>query len=173
MATLDELEKSSELSEPVELYSFALGATTYQRTSSEGVVTYLGTNYTPLEIKRSNPQQSKEQKATALTITLPSASDVVTDFIAVQPSRQMTVQVLRIQPSAAIAASIIIFDGFVASIAFKDHIAEARCIPFNELVNREVPRFQFQGLCNHELYDARCKVVAAKRFHSAKAGQNC
>jgi len=167
MATLSELEKSIESSRPVELYTFTIGAQNFLFTSAEGIVTFGGTDYAPLPVKRSNPTQSKEQRSTALRITLPSDSDPARPYIAVQPSEQMTVIIQRIQPDAVPGGtSIIMFDGFVSSVSFEDETAELRCIPFNELFTREIPRFQYQGLCNHVLYDARCKVVAGSFKHS-------
>lgn len=167
MATLDELERSIEGSRPVELYTFTLGPDVFRYTSAEGPVTFSGTDYLPLPLKRTSPTQSKEQRSTALRITLPTTSDPAEPFIAIQPSDTMNVTIIRVQPSAAPAtASIVMFDGFVSSVSFKDDTAEMRCIPFNELFTRQIPRFQYQGLCNHVLYDARCKVSSASFKHT-------
>lgn len=167
MATLDELEKSVEASRPVELYTFSFGAEVFRFTSAEGTVTFSGADYEPLSLKRSNPVQAKEQKSTALRITLPTDSDPARPFIAIQPSLTMDVLIQRVQPDAVPAsASIVMFDGFVSSVSFEDEKAEFRCIPFNELFTREMPRFQYQGLCNHVLYDARCKVVEGSFKHT-------
>jgi len=168
MATTDALEKSIEGSRPVELYTFVQGSDQFFYTSAEGTVSFLGTDYLPLSIKRGNPVQSREQKSTQLVLTAPAVSDIATPFIPVQPSVEMTVSIQRIQPdeTPSLSTSILMFEGFVSSVAFKDEIAEFRCIPFNELFTREIPRFQYQGLCNHVLYDTRCKVNKALFQHS-------
>jgi len=167
MATLDELEQSIESGQPVELYTFSIGAQQFRYTSSKGTVSFSGTDYIPLAMTRSSATQAREQRSTALRITLPTVSDPASLFIAVQPSSEMTVLIQRIQPDAVPAtSSIVMFDGYVSSVVFKDSITEFRCIPFNELFTREIPRFQYQGLCNHILYDARCKAVAGSFKHS-------
>jgi len=167
MATLDEIERSIEGSRPVELYTFTLGPDVFRYTSAEGTVTFAGTDYPSLPLKRTSSTQAKEQKSTAVRITLPATSDPAQPFIAIQPSARMTVSVIRVQPDAVPAtASIVMFDGFVSSIAFENDKAEMRCIPFNELFTRQIPRFQYQGLCNHVLYDSRCKIVSAGFKHT-------
>jgi len=169
MSTLDQLEVSIEDSRPIELYEFQISGTTYRRTSSEGTVTYSGVDYTPVAIKRTAYQEAKEQKSTSITIKIPTDDVIATNFIAVQPSYIMNVTVYRIQPNSVPAtASIIMFAGYVASVAFKDEICELRCIPNNELFTREMPRFSFQGLCNHILYDSGCGLSEGSYLHSGK-----
>jgi len=164
MATFDELEQSVELSRPVEVYDFVIGSDQYRYTSAEGTVTASGVDYTPVPLKRGNPVQSREQKTTALTITLPSDDAAVTPFIAIQPSSRMLITIRRVQLDSVPAVTIVVFEGYVASIAFRGETAELRCIPFNELFTREMPRFQYQGLCNHVLYDGGCTLAAGGAF---------
>lgn len=167
MATLDDLELSVEGSRPVELYVFAFGGTSYLRTSAEGTVTFNGSDYTPTPLKRTAANESREQKSTGITITLPTSEEIAENFIAVQPSSIMTIQILRIQPDAVpTTASVIMFDGYVAAVTFKDDICEMRCIPHNDLFTREMPRYTYQGLCNHELYDTGCTLSAGSYKYS-------
>jgi len=167
MATFSDLETSVELSRPIELYTFTVGNETYRYTSTEGTVTFGGTDYEPIAgLKRSKITRSKEQKSTVMTIQIPTSNPVPTAFIAVQPSSTITVTVWRIQPDAVPEVSIVVFDGYVSGVAFKDTVAELRCVPFNELFNRETPRFQYQGLCNHVLYDNGCQVNEASYKYS-------
>jgi uncharacterized phage protein (TIGR02218 family) len=169
MSTLSELEVSIEASRPIELYEFQLSGTTYRRTSSEGTVTFNGVDYAPLAIKRTSYQEAKEQRSTAVTVTIPTSDEIAANFIAVQPSYIMNVTIYRIQPnSVPVNASLIMFDGYVSSVAFKNEICEMRCIPNNELFNREMPRFSYQGLCNHILYDSGCGVSEGSYQHSGK-----
>jgi uncharacterized phage protein (TIGR02218 family) len=161
MATLDTIEKSIESSRPVELYTFIQGTRIFLQTSAESTVTFNGSDYEPLGgLKRSGTTESREQKTTAVSVTLPTDSDIARPFISIQPSEEMTVEIQRVQPDSVPVTSIIVFEGYVSSVAFKDEIATFRCIPFNELFGRQIPRFQYQGLCNHVLYDARCKIAA-------------
>jgi len=170
MSTLDQLEVSVETSRPVELYTFTMGASTWKFTSAEGDVTFNSITYSPIAIKRGSTTQSKEQKSTVLTISLPTLEEVVAQFISIQPSDTLNVTIQRIQPDAVPATtSIMMFQGYVSSVSFKDELAEMRCIPFNELFSRQVPRFQYQGLCNHVLYDSRCKASEGSFKHSGTA----
>jgi uncharacterized phage protein (TIGR02218 family) len=167
MATLAELEQSIESSRPIELYTIVVGSTTYRYTSSEGSVSFGGSDYVPIAgLKRSKITQAKEQKSTVMTVQIPSANDVAQEFVAIQPSTQVTIRVNRIQPDAIPAASLVIFDGYISGVAFKNRIAEMRCVPFNEQFNRETPRFQYQGLCNHVLYDNGCTINEALHKYS-------
>jgi uncharacterized phage protein (TIGR02218 family) len=132
-------------------------------------VTFNGTDYSPLPIKRTAWQESRENKSNTITITLPTDDEISANFLGIQPSALMDVQVLRIQAQAVPAtASLIMFEGYVASAAFKDQICEFKCVPHNEVFFRTMPRFNYQGLCNHVLYDSRCGVLAGSYKYSGK-----
>lgn len=159
MADFDTTEKSIELARPVELYRFQQDATVWRYTSAEAVVTYNGQDYEPRSpMKRSSTKKQKEEGNTNVTISCPFDLEPILRFRDVLAPKAMEVTVLRIHEDAAPAADLIVFEGYIASVAFRDEFAEARLEPFNGFLKREIPRFTYQGLCNHDLYDSRCKI---------------
>jgi uncharacterized phage protein (TIGR02218 family) len=160
MGTFVEQQGSREQHRVIELYQFTYGPTTIRYTNYEQDVTYNSVTWTSLTITRSNPEISKDRPRTRLTVKLPQASTIGRLYVTPSPSYQMSVRVLRYDPGASPPDSAVVFDGYVASASYQDngYVCELQLSPFNEIFNRQVPRFTYQGLCNHVLYDGGCKV---------------
>lgn len=164
MSDFDTLEKSVEQSRPVELYAFKTAAGTFVRyTSAETEVTAGGFTWEPVPIKRTGPSKTKEIGQTSIEITMPSSDEVVQPFQNILSPIETELTIYRVQlfegsPEGPVTLYVV-FKGYVASVVFNDEVATLQLFPFNEALRREMPRFTYQGLCNHELYDARCKVA--------------
>lgn len=178
--TFLELETSREESRPVDLYRFDYGPEIFRFCNTEDPVTFGGATYTPLEIRRGSPTVNpREQRSQKIVLEAPSGERPFADFASIQPARKLEVTITRIQldetqfglgspqpsplyPSPELPiiphVGFIIFDGYITSVAFEGRTCKIDCNPDTEQFNREVPRYKYQSLCNHVLYDSQCAV---------------
>jgi hypothetical protein len=180
VSTFLELENSRERSRPADLYRFDYGSEVFRFTSSEDAIEFSGATYEPLQIRRGSPTLNpREQRSQKMQLSAPAAIRPFSDFTAVQPARKLQCNITRIQldesqlgfgspegsplyPSPANPirphVGFVIFEGYITSIAFEGQTCKIDMNPDSEQFNREVPRYKYQSLCNHVLYDAECAV---------------
>ncbi len=157
--TFDAQETSTEGGLVLELYEFIFGQEIFRFTSWASDITWQGIDYTAEPISRSTTEATVEDSAGQLTITLPLDNPVPQKFIVSVPGKVGSVRVLRAHQNDPLEQTIQLFEGFVANVSFDGEIeAKILCNPNTKVFNRAAPRFQYMGLCNHILYDARCKV---------------
>jgi uncharacterized phage protein (TIGR02218 family) len=154
-------ESSVESGQPVELYEFTIGGTTYRYTSSEDEVTFNSQTWFPRAIQRSDPAQANEDRKQELTVTLPSDDEVASKYIGIPPGQLMQLVVIRFHRGDTEA--YVLWSGRITGAAYKDQ--GARCLlqglTTESAFSRAIPRFKYSGLCNHILYDGGCKVSKA------------
>lgn len=169
----DPNESSQQGSAPVELYTITIGATTYRYTSAEDDVSEGADTFTAINIKRDRLATGGRDAAQQdLVIELPSDNAIVKQYINAVPGVKAEVTIERTQRPDSFSESIILFEGRIASVAFEDQgrRAKVKVEPRINAVSRPVPRFNYQGLCNHVLYDARCGVAdSSPSFRLASA----
>ncbi len=152
-------ETSRESGQVLELYTFTFGLEIFRFTSFQRDITWQGLFYTSEPISRTNTEAAVEDQAGQLTITLPLDNPVPSKFIVNLPGKVGSVNVLRAHANDAAEEAIVLFDGFIANVAFDGELeAKILCNPNTKIFNRAAPRFTYLGLCNHILYDERCKV---------------
>ncbi len=178
--TFLELETSREGSRPTDLYRFDYGPEIFRFCNTENEITFNGAVYTPLEIKRGSPTVNpREQRSQKILLDAPADERPFSDFAAIQPARKLLVTITRIQldesqlgfgspqpaspfPSPADPiephVGFIIFEGYVTSVAYSGRTCSIDCNPDSEQFIREVPRYKYQSLCNHVLYDSQCQI---------------
>lgn len=158
--TFDAQETSREDSQALELYTFVFGAETFRFTSYNEDISWGGLAYTATQISRSETQNSVEDAINQLTVTMTLDNAVAQKFISNVPGDVGSVLVLRANANDVAEESIVIFDGFVASVKFDGELqAQVLCNPTTNVFQRAGPRMTYQGICNHVLYDARCKIA--------------
>jgi len=172
MPTFAELE-GGRYSSPVDIYRFDYGAEIFFFTSAAETITFGGGTYEPLEIKRSAPTLNpRERRNTKLQLDAPASTRPFSDFLGIQPALRLECRVTRIQLDESVDSSpigspvavpipttgFVIFEGYVTSIAFNGRTCSIDMNPFNEQFSREIPRYKYQSLCNHVLYDSFCTV---------------
>jgi len=173
MADFDTLEEGP-LSRPADLYRFSFGTETFLFTSANETISFVGTDYEPLEIKRSSAQLNpRERRSTNIQLDAPADARPFSDFIGIQPALRLELTIDRIQLDEKIDPSPLdtspqplpiptvafrLFEGYVTSIAFKGRICMIDLSPFTNQFAREVPRFKYHSPCNHVLYDTQCGV---------------
>jgi len=161
MADFATLEESVEESRPLDVYDFALGSDTYRFTSDESDVTVDGYTYAAEAIRRGNPSQSQESRDDIFEVRVPRDNAFALLYIGVVPGQQATLTIRRLQrdESPVFDTTPVFFKGFVQSVRFPDGgdaVIGAKSI--EAMASRIIPRYTYQGQCNHVLYDNDCGV---------------
>lgn len=156
----DDYEKSAEGGTPVELYEFDVSGTVTRFTSSEEDVTYLSNTFTAISIARNNFGQATGERQDNLIIIVPAKESWVQQFIATPPGTSVGLILRRFHTDDPDNEVKVIFQGNVTSVVFSNdgHHAEIHVVPATSRLTQQIPRFNYSGLCNHLLYDARCKI---------------
>lgn len=164
--TYDAYEKSVESGSPVELYDFAVGTDYYRYTSSPDTISFGGNTYLPRQITRSAPSQSNENSRIELEVSLPTEDDVASRFIGIIPGTPMTLEITRYHRNDGNA--YILWSGVIlgASYSLQGALCTLRGITGEASFSRPIPRFKYQSLCNHVLFDEGCQVAKASFTHT-------
>ena len=160
--TFDALETSRESGNIVELFRFTEGAVITRLTSFNSDIIFAGLLYTSIQIQRTEVQASIEDSVNELKITMPQSHPIPAAFIPNVPGRLIQIEVLRAHADDPAQESLLVFSGFIAQVTFDGNLeATLTCSPNTAVFKRSGPRFNYQGLCNHVLYDSGCKVDRA------------
>lgn len=154
-------ESSQEGSRPFELYTITIGSSIVRYTSAEDDVVEAADTFTATNIQRSKLQGGgPDSRDESITLTLPGDNSVVKQYINSVPGIKADVLIERMQRDDVTEETIIIFQGRITSVAFEENgrIAKVEVKPRVSAQSRPVPRFTYQGLCNHVLYDSACQV---------------
>jgi len=159
--TFTAFESSQETSQPIELYTFTIGTTVTRATSAEDDVTWNSNQYGAIALSRTKLNgggtDSRDQE---VVLTLPGDHQIPKQYIDSVPGVKATVAIQRVQRNDTSFDVVIIFEGDIDSVAFTNsgRQAKIKLQPFMAATSRPVPRFNYQGLCNHVLYDGACQV---------------
>ncbi len=152
-------ETSRESGQVLELYTFIFGQEIFRFTSFQRDIVWQGFAYTSEPLSRTDAEASVEDSAGQVTITLPLDNPVPAKFIQNLPGTVGSVRILRAHANDPAEEVLVLFDGFVANVSFDGELeSKILCNPNTKVFNRAAPRFTYLGLCNHILYDERCKV---------------
>lgn len=160
--TFDAFETSREAGQVLELYTFIQGPETDRFTSFNRDVTWNGLDYSAIPISRTETQSSVEDAINQVTLTVALDNTIARRFLLTVPGRKISVMITRAHFPDVAEEQVVVFRGFVANVTFDGELeAKILCQPDTNIFKRAAPRFSFQGLCNHILYDQRCKVIQA------------
>lgn len=157
-------EISREDGQPIEFYKFVLGSTAFRYTTAEDEITLGADIYVPTGISRERILMGSEQKQDVITVTMPTNKQPATQFISVVPGQPVFLTILRQHSTDGATPQVVtIFKGKVRAIAYSQDGFEAKLsvMSLSNSMGVEFPRFTYQGLCNHFLYDERCQVAQA------------
>lgn len=157
----DTYESGQENSRPFELYTITIGTTIVRYTSAEDSITESGDTFLPANIQRSKLRGGgPDSRDEAIVLTLPGDNTIVKQFITSVPGVKADVVIERMQRDDVAEDVITIFEGRITSVAFENNgrVAKVEVKPRVSAQSRPVPRFTYQGLCNHVLYDDACGV---------------
>ena len=154
-------ESSQQSGRPVELYVFTLGLEINRYTNAEDQITFQSQVYYPKQIKRTSPSQSNEQRRQQMEITLPADDVVASRFIGIVPGQLMTLSVVRTHRDDPDEEGLVLWEGRITGASFKDNgvVCTLQGLTTEAALARTMPRFKFQGMCNHVLGDTRCQIT--------------
>lgn len=171
--TFSAQETSLESGRPVELYQFSVGSEVFYLTSAEDDYLFNGNTYEAVSVARSDVGEGPEERNQILDIQLPAQHPFARKYISLVPGSVATVTILRVHRNDVAQESALIFTGRVRSVAYTEQGTRARiaCLQLTGGLGRSGPRYVYSGLCNHVLYDSRCKVASGGfRFTAAVTG---
>lgn len=165
MSDADTLRSSLESSRPLEVYTFALGGTSFRYTSAEDSIVLSGDTFEPESISRNSTALGSDSKSRDLLITVPSSNEFAEKYVNLVPGQKATVTIIELQRDEVptFDTETLVFKGQVQSVHFPldGHGAEIIVRSIEVALNRTVPRFTYMATCNHVLYDQRCKVISS------------
>lgn len=159
--SFDTFESSVEASRPVELYRIVQGGSTWEITDADREVTVASLTYLPESVERAQIEQGPEDEKAVLNVTLRADHPFARRFAPSTPGSLATITIQRYQYGDGATPEVItIYEGRVSSVSFEEDetVAVLACIPEQAATSRPIPRFTYQNLCNHVLYDGGCKV---------------
>ena len=169
MATRDQLEKSTEASRPIEVYTFTLGTDVFRYTSAEDDLTIGVDTFLAIPISRNQVILGSDQQRRELLVTVGFDNEVASKYYDVVPGQRADFTLVRYQrdESPAFNTSILLFSGKVQSVNFIDNITKAQiAIRSTEAaLSRNVPRLTYQGMCGAFLYDRFCGADPSLHNH--------
>lgn len=154
-------EISTEGGQPIELYFFKYGNSTYAYTSSQKSqsITIDGNSYTfaPTYIKRSDSlilETSGSQQETCV-ISVARTNNVALLFKGAPPEADtLTVEIFRLH-GRNILDYIRMLRGTISQVVFQDSEAQMTVIIENVLI-RNIPRGKLSYYCQNCIYDSKC-----------------
>jgi hypothetical protein len=160
-------ETSTESGQPIELYEWALGATTYRYTSSELPYTLSGSVYSSEIIDRSQIVNAADDKQDRVEVRMPTSNAFAANWKTNPPGSTATLTLRRVHRTDGANEAKIYFKGIVHGVSFADEGKKAviMVVPLTSQKAKQVPRYTFQSLCNYSLFDADCKVSEATYSH--------
>lgn len=166
--TFTAFEASALAGSPVELYSITLSGTTYRWTSDQEDYVFGGNTFQAAAISRSNIVRGVEDRQDVLTVEVPSSENFPRLYVNIVPGQKATMTVQRLHREDPDQEAIILFKGLVQSVSFTNDAQKCSLSvrPLTVGLSQAIPRFSYQALCNHILYDERCKVLQSLFQHT-------
>lgn len=158
--TFSSYETSVESGQPVELYKFVIGTSSYYYTSSPDIIVFADHTYYPRQIERSAVVQSAEDRQQQIEVTLPSEDDVAARFVGIVPGSITYLTIYRYHRGDP--NIMVLWSGVVAGASYitQGGQCKLRGLTTEGGINRSIPSFKYQGLCNHVLFNPGCGVGA-------------
>lgn len=159
--TFDAFESAQETSQPIELITIVIGATTFYWTSSEDIQTIGAQDYEPIPIQRGRIIQSPEDRQQVVDFVVDGDNEFAVQYIGVVPGSRAKITVERVQrPDFPSPEVVTLYEGFIQSVKFsKDGFsATIASLSIAAATSRSIPRYTYQSLCNHVLFGTLCKV---------------
>ena len=159
-------EVSQRAGDVVEGYEFIGPQITYRHTSGTSALIIDGQLFAPGILDRTALVAGGIQDTPALAVTMPVSSQLVKDYGFTTPPRSLRLKVHRKQ--ARSGEVVIVWDGQVVSLTPRGRRAEVKSVSqLGARLGASVPSISYQRMCNHFLYDARCRVDRLTFDHTA------
>lgn len=155
-------ESSAESGAPVEIYDIVMGETTFRFSSSADSVTYADNLYLPVSVVRDTLTFGANQRTQVVNIAIPTSHTFAQIFATSVPGQKAVLTLRRFHRTDTSAEFVTLFKGVCRAVSFTDQdgLARIAVMPISGALVRTIPRYTFQSLCNHVLYDSWCTKVA-------------
>lgn len=158
---------STEASRPIEMFRFSRGGTITAYTTAEDDLTVGGVDYVSVSVERDDLESVSESQRDEMKLRLSSDLSFFRSYILNVPKDLDRVTIAQIERSDLPSPEeVVLFEGTIQNVDFVDNGQTAEVVIRGDLANanRPMPRFTYQAICNHVLYDTRCKVNPAAGF---------
>ena len=162
--TFAAFETAQETGRPVELYEFLMGGEFFRFTSDQNDYTAAGNTFIRENVSRSQLRVlpgGGQRDGEKLEVVLPAENGLVKKFVLVVPGKKPLMTLYRVHRNDPDQQLVTLFKGQVQSVSFTQNGRQAtmQIAPLTVANSRPMPRHTYQNLCNHMLYDARCKIL--------------
>lgn len=154
----DSIEKSGSASQPWEIYLFQTTGKSFLLTSADAPIDYLGQEYEPTTISRSELEHTNEVISGRMKITIPPSHPLAAEFIPYLPPTPMEVTIFG--GHYGDTDVVVLFTGNVASSLFTDQ-CELTCNSDLYRLQRLIPKKPYQSPCTHVFGDDGCSIDLA------------
>lgn len=165
----EDVEGSRQDAEPIELYTFNGSFNNYYFTSYDGPDQVVGgITYRSIVIDRGSVMiGSQENSEFTIDVTVPADEQVVRDYMFAITPPKLTITLERYHRGYA-SDRVRLWVGDVTAFEIKERQCTFK-IPsiFSFILNSTVPTINYQGPCNHFLFDQFCKVPEAAHIDTA------
>ncbi len=161
-------EKSAESGRPIELYHFTLATTHYRYTSAEDTYNWSSQDWLPRQISRTAPSQSSEERRQQMEIILPASDPVAIHYIGIVPGQPMTLEITRVHRDDPAQEGLVLWDGRITGASYQKGAVQCvlQGLTTEATFSRPLPRFKYQSMCNHVLYDTLCTINKASHIYT-------
>lgn len=161
--TYEAAETSADQGRPVELYTFARGATLWRYTSADRDQVVGGDTYTRQVIQRSRIEQGSEMNRSGLKLTVPRDFPIAELYRVAPPGDVVAMTLRRLHLSDADGELATLWTGRVVNVAWSQDATQATITlePVYTSLRRTGLRRMYGKLCPHVLYGPACKVNPA------------
>lgn len=164
--TFDAFETSVEDGNIIELYQFTQGAVVSRYTNFNEDVIFNGSSWLTTQISRDEIERAIETGINDLKIRLPLDNPIASQYIPNVPGKVIDVIIYRAHYTDPAEQILVVFEGYIAQAEFDGGLEATLTLqPFTSQFKRSAPRYTYQSLCNHVLYDAQCKIARGTFTH--------
>jgi uncharacterized phage protein (TIGR02218 family) len=156
MATFAANLESTEQKAIPELYKIERGSDTFRYTSYSSGLYFQGEYYEAATIARGSLHTDVKLAKITMVLSTP-LTDEMKDYIPKFPILPTTVTVYRARIDDLSEYSLLI-SGRIVSIQIKEQQVNAVIEAKSKTLSRKIPRIVYQSFCNHDVFDAGCKL---------------
>lgn len=155
-------EQSTEGGAPIEIYTFS-GADTFRYTSaSEPYTDSEGNVYEPVAMSRTAPTVSLKESSGSISIKVPFNNPFAARYLGGVPPSPDRVTIKQVHLSDSTAEEFPFWSGAVAAVKFSKNEATISLTGNMNRTAAQIPSQTFSWMCDHNLYDGRCRVVQSQ-----------
>lgn len=155
------VDTSVELGMPVELFAFQQGYQVWYYTSGTETVTYLGVDYVPTPITRSEISQSNEISRAGVSLMFPRDHELAKQFLGQSPELVTSLTIYRGHLTDQDSEFSAYWKGRVVSGSAAGSEVTVECESVFTSLRRSGLRARYQRNCRHTLYSNSCGLDRA------------